>query len=117
MKALRKSVLVAGAALALSGTALAVTATPATAASTVGGCTTSVRINQAGFNEATALCTQGSGTYRVAAFFPIFSLSNIPLPRTGPVVQVGQPSTVVYGNGSGFLIPLLGGRPAVEILS
>jgi hypothetical protein len=53
----------------------------------------------------------------VAAFFPIFSLSNIPLPRTGPIVQVGQPSTVVYGNGSGFLIPLLGGRPAVEILS
>jgi hypothetical protein len=117
MRALRKSVLVAGAALALSGTAAAVTATPATAASTVGGCTTSVRINAAGFNEATALCTQGSGTYRVAAYFPIFSLSNIPLPRTGPIVQVGQPSTVTYGNGSGFLIPLLGGRPAVEILS
>ena len=116
MKRLRKSVLVAGAALAMTATA-AVSATPADAASTVGSCRTSVRINPAGFNEATALCTQGSGTYRVAAFFPIFSLSNIPLPRTGPIVQVGQPSTVTYGNGSGFLIPLLGGGPAVEILS
>jgi hypothetical protein len=120
MNKLRRSVRVGAAALALAAgatpVAMAASATPAAAASTVSGCTTSFRINAAGFNEATALCTQGSGTYRVAVFFPIFSLSSIAPPLTGPIVQVGQPSTVTYGNGSGQVVRILG-APYVEKIS
>jgi hypothetical protein len=119
MKNLRRSIRVGAAALAMAAVATPVamtaTASPAMAASTVSGCTTTVRINAAGFNEATSLCTQGSGTYRAAVFFPIFSLSFIGPPLTGPTVQVGQPSTVVYGNGNGQLVRILGAYP--EILS
>jgi hypothetical protein len=43
---------------------MAASATPASAASTVGGCTTTLRVNAAGASEASVLCTQGSGTYR-----------------------------------------------------
>ena len=60
MNALRKSVLVAGAALAMTATA-AVSATPAEAASTVGGCTTTLRVNAAGASEASVLCTPRLG--------------------------------------------------------
>ena len=107
MKTLRKSVLVGAAGLAMAATAV-VTATPAQAASTAGGCTTSIRINAARFNEATSLCTQGSGTYQVAVQFPVFSLSSSFAPSTGPIVQVGQPSTIVYGLGNGQPVRVFG---------
>jgi hypothetical protein len=112
MNRLRQTLL-AGA-FALAGTATAaVTATPASAASTVGGCTTTLRVNTAGASEATVLCTQGSGTYRAAVIFGTFSLSSPALfvPRTGPIVQVGQPSTVVYAIGN------IGGAPVQPLFA
>ena len=117
MSRLRKSVLVG--AVALAGTAsAAVTATPASAASTVGGCTTTLRVNAAGASEASVLCTQGSGTYRAIVVLPTFSLSSPSLfvPRTGPVVQVGQASTFTYaiGNNGGAPVRAFAGP---EILS
>src|SRR5688500_2327336 len=99
MNALRKSVLVAGAALAMTATA-AVSATPASAASTVAGCTTTLRVNAAGASEASVVCTQGSGTYRAAVFIGVSSLSSDFALRTGPTVQVGQASTFVYAIGN-----------------
>jgi hypothetical protein len=115
MKSLRKSVLVAGAALAMTATA-AGTTSPAEAASTVGGCTTTVRVNAAGASEASVLCTEGSGTYRAVVFIGVTSLSGDFSLRTGPIVQVGQPSTFVYAIGN------IGGAPVrgfagVQILS
>jgi hypothetical protein len=100
MKALRKSVLAAGAALALSGTAATLTASPASATSTVSGCTTTVRVNAAGASEASVLCTEGSGTYRAVAFLGVTSLSGDFSLRTGPIVQVGQASTFSYAIGN-----------------
>jgi hypothetical protein len=104
MNKLRRSVLVGAVALTAAATA-AVAATPASAASTVAGCTTTLRVNAAGASEASVLCTQGSGTYRALAFVGFSSLSADFAPRTGPVVQVGQASTVVYAGGN------IGGAP------
>jgi hypothetical protein len=107
-------------AVALAGAASGtVTGTPASAASTVGGCTTTLRVNAAGSSEASVLCTQGSGTYRALVVLPTFSLSSPSAfaPRTGPIVQVGQPSTFAYaiGNIGGAPVRVLGAGP--EILS
>jgi hypothetical protein len=123
MKSLRKSVRVGTAALALAATAtplaLAATATPAAATSTVGGCTTTLRVNAAGASEASVLCTQGSGTYRAIVVLGTISLSSPSafVPRTGPIVQVGQTSTVVYGIGNigGAPVPVL--AAGAQILS
>ena len=117
MNKLRRSVLVGAVALAGAGTAMAATATPASAASTVGGCTTTLRVNAAGASEASVLCTQGSGTYQAAAVLGTFSLSSPSafVPRTGPIVQVGQTSTVVYaiGNIGGAPVPVIGAGPLI----
>jgi hypothetical protein len=119
MNKLRRSVLAGALALAGAGTAVAATATPASAASTVGGCTTTLRVNAAGASEASVLCTQGSGTYRAIVVLGTFSLSSPSafVPRTGPIVQVGQPSTFAYaiGNIGGAPVRVLGAGP--EILS
>jgi hypothetical protein len=121
MNNLRKTVLVGAIALAGAGTAVAATATPASAASSVSGCTATLRVNAAGQSEASVLCTQGSGTYRAAVVFPTFSLSSPSafIPRTGPIVQVGQTSTFVYaiGNINGRPVPVLGGSAYPDILS
>lgn len=121
MSRLRRSVLAGAIALAGAGTAVAATATPASAASTVGGCTSALSVNAAGQSEARVLCTQGSGTYRAAVVFGTFSLSSPSsfVPRTGPIVEVGQASTFVYaiGNINGAPVPPLGGRAYAEILS
>jgi hypothetical protein len=114
MRKLRKAALVAGASLAMAAGTAAVTATPAMAASTVGGCTTTVRVNEAGFNEASSLCTQGSGSYRALVVLPTFSLGNFPT-FYGPVVQVGQVSRVQFGGNTGVAIRVLVAR--AEILS
>jgi hypothetical protein len=125
MKSLRKSVRVGAAALALAAgatpLAVAATAAPAAAASTVSGCTSMLRVNAAGQSEASVRCTQGSGTYRAAVVLPTFSLSSpfAFVPRTGPIVQVGQTSTFVYGIGNinGAPVPVLGGNAYPDILS
>jgi hypothetical protein len=120
MNKLRKSALAGAIALA-AGTAVAASATPASAASTVGGCTSTLRVNAAGQSEASVLCTQGSGTYRAAVVFGTFSLSSPSafVPRTGPIVQVGQASTFVYaiGNINGAPVQPLGGSAYADILS
>jgi hypothetical protein len=118
MKKLRKSILVGAIALAGAGT-MAASATPASAASTVGGCTTTLRVNAAGASEASVLCTQGSGTYRAIVVLPTFSLSSPSafVPRTGPIVQVGQTSTVVYGGGNINGAPVRVLAAGAEILS
>lgn len=100
MNKLRRTVLAGAVALAGAGTAVAATATPVSAASTVGGCTTTLSVNARGGSDISVLCTQGSGTYRAAVFFGVTSLSaNFDL-RTGPIVQVGQPSTFQYAIGN-----------------
>ncbi|WP_162942386.1 hypothetical protein [Desertimonas flava] len=118
MRQLRRSVLVGAVALGAAATA-SVAASPASAASTVGGCTTTLRVNAAGASEASVLCTQGSGTYRAIVVLPTFSLSSPSafVPRTGPIVQVGQASTFAYagGNIGGAPVRVLAAGP--EILS
>ena len=121
MNKLRKTVLAGAIALAGAGAAVATTATPASATSTVGGCTSTLSVNAAGQSVASVLCTQGSGAYRAAVVFPTFSLSSPSafVPRTGPIVQVGQASTFVYaiGNINGGPVPVLGGGAYADILS
>jgi hypothetical protein len=118
MSKLRKSFLVGAIALAGAATAT-VTPTSASAASTVSGCTTTLRVNAAGASEASVLCTQGSGTYRAIVVLGTLSLSSPSafVPRTGPIVQVGQPSTFVYaiGNNGGTPVRVL--AAGAEILS
>ena len=67
------------------------------------------------------LCTQGSGTYRAAVVLGTFSLSSPSafVPRTGPIVQVGQTSTFVYaiGNIDGAPVPVLGAGPQHPLLT
>ena len=56
-----------------------------------------------------------------AVVFGTFSLSSPSsfVPRTGPIVQVGQASTFVYaiGNINGAPVPPLGGQTYANILS
>ena len=91
MNKLRRSVLVGAVALAGAGTAVATTATPASAASTVGGCTTTLRVNAAGASEASVLCTQGSGTYRALAFSGHLAVVSTSSRGPGPSSRWGRP--------------------------
>ena len=118
MNKLRKTALAGAIALAGAG-AVAAIATPASAASTVGGCTSTLSVNAAGQSEARVLCTQGSGTYRAAVVFGTFSLSSPSafVPRTGPIVQVGQASTFVYAIGNINGAPVRPLAAYVDILS
>ena len=79
----------------------------------MGGCTTTARINAAGFNEASVLCTQGSGTYRAVVLLPPFSLSAFPPPIDGPIVQVGQTSKAIHGTSSGVLVKVIVARSEI----
>jgi hypothetical protein len=119
MKRVRRTVLAGAVAVAGAGAAVVATATPASAASTVGGCSTTLRVTETGASEASVLCTQGSGTYRAIVVLPTFSLSSPSafVPRLGPIVQVGQRSTFIYGIGNvnGAPVRVLAAGP--EILS
>jgi hypothetical protein len=105
MRKLRRAAVLAGASLAMVAGTVAVTATPAMAAPS--GCTVTVGLNAAGFNEATSLCTQGTGRYQVVVLLRGASLFSFPAPIYGPVVEVGQRSTVVYTGRTGFPVPVL----------